>query len=86
MKKFLNSEFSGKTIVLTGSLLGYTRQQAQDIIEKLGGTVTSSVSKNTNLVIAGAEAGSKLIKANALGIKVINEDEFVKLIEKSNNA
>lgn len=81
-----NSEFSGKTIVLTGSLLGYTRQQAQDIIEKLGGTVTSSVSKNTNLVIAGAEAGSKLIKANALGIKVINEDEFVKLIEKSNNA
>lgn len=81
-----NSEFSGKTIVLTGSLSGYTRQQAQDIIEKLGGTVTSSVSKNTNLVIAGAEAGSKLIKANALGIKVINEDEFVKLIEKSNNA
>ena len=66
--------------------MNYTRQQAQDIIEKLGGTVTSSVSKNTNLVIAGAEAGSKLTKANALGIKVINEDEFIKLIEKSNNA
>ena len=79
-----NSEFAGKTIVLTGSLESYSRIDATNILERLGAIVTSSVSKKTDLVIAGAEAGSKLVKATELGIKVINEEEFNKMIEKYN--
>ena len=71
--------------MLTGTLENYTRQQAKEIIENLGGTVSSSVSKNTDMVIAGSDAGSKLTKANELGVKVINENEFVKLIENFYN-
>lgn len=77
--------FVNKTVVLTGTLENYTRQQAKEIIENLGGTVSSSVSKNTDMVIAGSDAGSKLTKANELGVKVINENEFVKLIENFYN-
>lgn len=82
---FENSEFLNKTVVLTGSLSGFTRNEAKDIIESLGGTVSGSVSKKTDIVVAGVEAGSKLDKAKELNIKVINEEEFVKLIEKSRN-
>jgi DNA ligase (NAD+) len=64
------------TFVLTGTLKGYTRDQASKIIEGLGGKVTSAVSKKTDYVLAGANAGSKLDKAVKLGVKVITEDEF----------
>jgi DNA ligase (NAD+) len=66
--------------VLTGTLKGYARPEAQKIIEGLGGKVTSSVSKNTDYVIVGADPGSKADKANALGIKILNEAEFKELI------
>ncbi len=68
--------FTGKKVVLTGTLANYTRKQAGDIIEALGGEVVSSVSKNTDFVLAGESAGSKLTKAQALGVRVISEEEF----------
>lgn len=70
----------GKKIVLTGTLQDFKRSEAQKIIESLGGEVMSSVSKQTNLVVAGSDAGSKLDKAKALAIEVIDEEEFKKLI------
>lgn len=72
--------FLGKKVVLTGTLSNFKRSEAQKIIESLGGEVMSSVSKLTNLVVAGEEAGSKLDKAKSLGITIIDEDEFKKLI------
>ncbi len=73
--------FTGKKVVLTGSLEGYTRSQAAKLIEERGGEIASSVSKSVNLVVAGAEAGSKLDKARALGIEVIDENRFVELLK-----
>jgi len=73
--------FEGMTFVLTGSLSEFTRNEASEIIEKFGGKTSSSVSKKTSIVLAGEEAGSKLDKANALGIKVISEDEFKDMIK-----
>ena len=75
-----NSYFSGKTVVLTGTLEKYGRKEATEILENLGAKVTGSVSKATDVVIAGSEAGSKLDKAQALGITVLNESEFLALI------
>ena len=72
--------FSGEKVVLTGSLSTFKRDQAQKIIEDLGGQIMSSVSKNTTLVLAGEEAGSKLDKARKLGIKIIDEYTFKSLI------
>ena len=68
--------FEGKTFVLTGTLSEFTRKEASDIIESFGGKTSSSVSKQTDYVLAGEEAGSKLDKAKKLGIKVITEEEF----------
>ncbi|MBR2375286.1 MAG: NAD-dependent DNA ligase LigA [Clostridia bacterium] len=73
--------FSGESVVLTGSLTEYKRSEAQKLIEARGGVCQSSVTSKTTLVVAGAEAGSKLEKARKLGIKVIDEAEFKKMIE-----
>lgn len=69
------SQFFGKTVVLTGTL-SIGRNEAKEIVQRLGGKVSGSVSKKTDYVIAGEEAGSKLDKANELGVKVLNEEEF----------
>lgn len=71
-----DSRFEGKTFVLTGSLEKYTRKEAEDIIERLGGKTSGSVSKKTDYVLAGEDAGSKLTKAQSLGVTVISEEEF----------
>ncbi len=72
--------FKGLSIVLTGKLTKFTREEASAIIEENGGTAATSVSKNTAFVVAGLDAGSKLTKAKALGIEVIDEEEFLKRI------
>ena len=71
-----DERFAGKTFVLTGSLKKYSREEASNIIEKFGGKTSSSVSKKTSYVLAGEDAGSKLTKAQSLGITVITEAEF----------
>lgn len=71
-----DERFAGKTFVLTGTLENYTRDQASEIIEKFGGKVSGSVSKKTSYVLAGEEAGSKLTKAQDLGIPIITEQQF----------
>ncbi len=73
--------FSGEKVVLTGTLANYKRDDAAKIIESLGGEIMSSVSKNTTMVLAGENAGSKLDKATKLGIKIITEGEFEALIK-----
>jgi DNA ligase (NAD+) len=72
--------YAGKTFVLTGTLQNYTRDEAKAIIERLGGKASGSVSKKTDFVIAGEAAGSKLQKANDLGVTVLTEDEFEKMM------
>jgi len=76
-----NSYFSGKTVVLTGTLESMGRKDATILLEDLGAKVTGSVSKATDCVIAGSEAGSKLDKAQSLGITVLSEEEFLALIK-----
>ena len=73
--------FAGKIVVLTGTLASMTRDEAKDRIEAAGGKVTGSVSKKTDYVVAGTEAGSKLDKANELGVAVLDEEKFLKLIK-----
>lgn len=75
-----DSYFSGKTVVLTGTLIKYGRKEATVLLENLGAKVTGSVSKATDIVIAGEEAGSKLDKARELNINVLNEEEFIALL------
>ncbi|MGH9932578.1 MAG: NAD-dependent DNA ligase LigA, partial [Pyrinomonadaceae bacterium] len=75
-----DSPLTGKTVVLTGRLSTISRDEAGDQIRKLGGKVAGSVSKNTDFVVVGDEAGSKLKKATQLGVKILEEDEFLKMI------
>lgn len=76
----IESAVAGKTIVLTGKLERYSRSEAKEKLEQLGAKVTGSVSKNTDVVIAGTDAGSKLKKAQDLGIEVWNEEQLVELL------
>src|SRR5207244_10745768 len=71
---------SGKTFVVTGTLKNYQREEIDELIRKLGGKAAGSVSKKTDFVIAGEKAGSKLDKARELGIPVLSEQEFEKMI------
>jgi DNA ligase (NAD+) len=80
-----SSPIAGKIFVLTGTLPSYTREEASAIIEAHGGKVASSVSKKTNYLLAGADAGSKLEKAEKLGVAVIDEAEFRRLVESRGN-
>ncbi|MDF2567448.1 MAG: ligA [Oscillospiraceae bacterium] len=80
-QKQKRTTFLDLTFVLTGTLPTYTRDQAKEIIEELGGKVSGSVSKKTSYVLAGEDAGSKLTKAESLGIPVIDEQEFLKMAE-----
>ncbi|MBR6567083.1 MAG: NAD-dependent DNA ligase LigA [Clostridia bacterium] len=80
-KEIVDMRFEGKTFVLTGTLSLYTRSEATEIIESFGGKASSSVSKKTTYVLAGEDAGSKLKKANDLGVTVISEEEFKAMIE-----
>ena len=76
-----SAKLAGKTFVLTGTLETLGRDEAQDKIRELGGDVSSSVSKNTDYVIAGSEPGSKYDEAQKLGIKVIDEKEFLNMVK-----
>ena len=80
ISKNKDDRFYGKTFVLTGSLENYTRDEASSIIENFGGKVSGSVSKKTSYVLAGEEAGSKLTKAQELGVTIISEQEFNQMI------
>jgi DNA ligase (NAD+) len=79
-EKSNDNRFASLTFVLTGTVESYTRKEASDIIQGFGGKVSGSVSKNTDYVLAGKEAGSKLDRAKELGIKIIGEDEFKSMI------
>ena len=76
-----DNRFLGKTFVLTGTLTQFTRSEAEALVESFGGKASSSVSKKTGYVVAGENAGSKLDKANQLGIPVLTEDEFKAMLE-----
>lgn len=76
-----DNRFEGKVFVLTGALEKYSRKEAEEIIEKFGGKTSSSVSKKTSYVLAGEESGSKLVKANELGITIISENDFEEMIK-----
>ena len=80
-QKKVSAKLDGLTFVLTGTLEKYKREEVKEIIESLGGKVSSSVSKKTDYVLAGEEAGSKLDKAKELGVKVIGEKEFEKMVK-----
>ena len=76
-----DDRLAGQTIVLTGTLSAMSRSEAEGRIQALGGKAASSVSKKTSLVVAGENAGSKLTKAESLGVKVIGEEEFLEMIK-----
>ena len=79
--ELIDDRFSNKTFVITGKLDKYSRDEVEEIIEKHGGKASSSVSKKTDYVLAGEDAGSKLTKAEELGIKIISEEEFEEMIK-----
>jgi DNA ligase (NAD+) len=73
--------FAGKTVVLTGGMSGMSREQAKEEIERRGGKVSGSVSRKTDLVVAGEDAGSKLKKAQELGVRIVDEQAFLQLLQ-----
>jgi len=75
--------FAGKSIVVTGSLERWERREIETLIEEYGGKAASSVSKKTAFVIAGEKAGSKLVKAQGLGIQILTEEEFEQMIKEA---
>ena len=77
----IDNRFEGKTFVLTGTLEEYTREEASNLIEKFGGKTSGTVSKKTDYVLAGTEAGSKLTKAQNLGITILTEQDFKEMIK-----
>ncbi len=81
-KKIKSTFFTGKTFVITGTLSAYSREEAAEAVTSLGGKVTSSVSSNTDYLICGENAGSKLAKAEKLGVRVLKDEEFMKLIQE----
>jgi len=82
-REIVQSSLTGKTFVLTGTLSTLSRDEAGSRIIAIGGKVTSSVSKNTDFVIAGEKAGSKLSKAESLGVKILDENTFLKMLEEN---
>src|SRR5205814_5054473 len=72
--------FAGKTVVVTGTLSKFSRAEAQDALRKAGATVTDSISKKTDYLVVGEDAGSKLDKAGKLGVKTLSEAEFAKML------
>ena len=78
----INNILNGETFVITGILENLTRDKAQDLIKDHGGKVSDSISKNTTYLVAGKSAGSKLIKAEKLGIQILSEKELFQLLEK----
>ena len=76
-----NHKFSGKSFVFTGTLQHFTRTEAESLVEKLGGRATSSVSRNTDYVVVGENAGSKVDKARELGVDLLSEEEFKKMVQ-----
>jgi DNA ligase (NAD+) len=79
-KALINNNFEGQSVIFTGGLERHVRQQAEEMVRERGGRIVSSVSKKTTLVVAGSEAGSKLEKAIKLGVRVISEDEFERML------
>jgi DNA ligase (NAD+) len=75
-----NAHFAGKTVVFTGTLKTLTREKASEEVLKRGGRVSGSISKKTDYVVAGSEAGSKLQKAQTLGVRILSEAEFLTLL------
>ena len=76
----IDQRFAGLTFVLTGTLPTMSRNEAEGLIKKYGGKASSSVSKKTSYVLAGEDAGSKLTKAQSLGVTIIDEEEFFRMI------
>ncbi|HIC95852.1 TPA: DNA ligase (NAD(+)) LigA, partial [Candidatus Bipolaricaulota bacterium] len=74
---------AGKRFVFTGGLRDFTREEAEELVRRLGGEPTSSVSRKTDYVVVGENPGSKLAKAQRLGLKIINEEEFKELLKES---
>jgi DNA ligase (NAD+) len=81
-RKKIGGRLTGKSFVFTGSLSRFTRDEAKRLVEDEGGSVVSSVSKKTGYVVAGEEAGSKLARAQELGVRVLSEQEFLELLEQ----
>lgn len=82
-KSTTSSIFTGKTFVLTGTLSNFSREQAEEKISNFGGKPVSSVSKKTDFVLSGENPGSKLTKAKTLGVNIINEDDFIKMLKEA---
>lgn len=79
----VSSPFAGKTVVFTGALQSMSREEAQKLVESLGGRAASSVSRKTDFVVVGENPGSKYRKALELGIRILNEEEFLSMVKQA---